>query len=163
MVCVPAAPLRTNLLIRRKLVPANVVACVIGATAQTVYETPRHVACERGKSAVTCAADCSPGVSAAVKCATPCAEQPARAMVSLCVAVKTAGGESRRVAAARKKAAAYSDEPRLKDAISGFHRDKWLEAMRDEPASLTENGVCELISLSTSRCHSSQREMGPED
>ena len=146
-VCVPAAPLRINPLIRRKLVPANVAARVIDAAAQTVYETPRHVACERGKSAVTSAADCSPSVLAAVKCATPCAEQVAQAMVSLCEAVKTAGGESRRVGAARKKAAAYSDDPRLKEAMSGFHRDKWLEAMRDEPASLTENGVCELIFL----------------
>ena len=32
-VCVPAAPLRINPLIRRKLVPANVAACVIGAAA----------------------------------------------------------------------------------------------------------------------------------
>ena len=109
-VYVPAAPLRTNPLIRRKLVPANVAACVIGAAAQIVHETPMHVACERGKSAVTSAADCSPGVLAAVNCATPCAEQAAQAMVSPCEAVKTAGGESRRVAAARKKAA-YSDEP----------------------------------------------------
>ena len=57
-VCVPAAPLRTNPLIRRKLVRANVAACVIGAAAtrmwtQTAYVTPRHVACEQGKSAVT--------------------------------------------------------------------------------------------------------------
>ena len=49
------------------------------------------------------------------------------------------------MAAAQKKAAAYSDEPSLKEAMSGFHRDKWLEAMRDELASLTENGVYELV------------------
>ena len=66
-VCVPAAPLRTNPSIRRKLVPANVAACVIGAAAttmstRTAYVTPRHVACERGKSVATRAADCSPGV-----------------------------------------------------------------------------------------------------
>ena len=80
------------------------------------------------KSAVTSAADCRPGVLAAVNCATPGAEQAIQAMVTPCEAVKTAGGESRRVAAARKKAAAYS-EPSLKEAMSGFHRDKWLEAM----------------------------------
>ena len=97
-----------------------------------------------------CAADCSPGVLAAVNCATPGAEQAAQAMVTQCEAVKTAGGESRRVAAARKKAAAYSDEPSLKEAMSGLHRDKWLEAMRDELASLTENGVYELVSLPVS-------------
>ena len=146
-VCIPAAPLRTNPLIRRKLVPANVTACVIGAAAQTVYETPRHVARERGKSTETRAADYSPGVLAVVNVATPGAEQAAQAMVTPCEAVKTAGGESRRVAAARKKAAAYNDEPSLKEAMKCIHRDKWLEAMRDELASLTENGVDELVSL----------------
>ena len=150
-VCVPAAPLRTNPLIRQNLVPANVAACVIGAAAtrmwtQTAYITPRHVACERGKSAATRAADCSPGVLAAADCATPGSEQAALAMVTPCEAVKTAGGESRRVAAARKKAA-YSDEPSLKEAMNSIHKDKWLEAMRDELASLTENGVYELLSL----------------
>ena len=129
-VCVPAAPLRTNPLVRRKLVSANVAACVIGAAAQTVHdEAPRHVACEQGKSAVTSAADCKLGVLAAVNCATPGAEQAAQVMVSPCKAVNTAEGESRRVAVARKKAAAYSDEPSLKEAMSGIHRDKWLEAM----------------------------------
>ena len=154
-VCVPAAPLRTNPLIRRKLVPANVAACLIGAAVtrmwtQTAYIIPRHVACERGKSAATRAAGCDLGGSAAVNCATPGAEQAAQAMASPCEAVKTAGGESRQVAAARKKAAAYSDEPSLKEAISGLHRDKWLEAMRDELASLTENGVYELVPLPVS-------------
>ena len=148
-VCVPAAPLRTNPLKRRKFVPANIAACVIGAAAQTVHETPRHVACEQGKSAVTSAAGCTLGVLAAVNCATPGAEQAAQAMVSPCEAVKTAGGESRRVAAARKKAA-YSDEPSLKEAMNSIHKDKWLEAMQDELASLTENGVYELVTLPVS-------------
>ena len=151
-VFVPAAPLRTNPLIRRKLEPANDAACVIGAAAttmstQTAYVTPRHVAFERGKSVATCAADCSPGVLAAVDCATPCAEQAAQAMVTPCETVKTAGGESRRVATAQKKAAAYSDEPNLKKAMKCIHKDKWLEAMQDELASLTENGVYELVTL----------------
>ena len=151
-VCVPAAPLRKNSPIRRKLVPANVAACIIGATAtrictKTAYVTPRHVAYEQGKSTSMCAADCSPGMLAAVKCARPDAEQTAQAMVTPCEAVKTAGGEPWRVAAARKKAAAYSDEPSLKEAMNGIHRDKWLEAMQDELASLSENGVYELVSL----------------
>ena len=114
---------------------------------QTAYVTPRHVACEQGKSAVTSAADCELGVLAAVNCATPGADQAAQAMVNPCKAEKTAGGESRRVAAARKKAVTYSDEPSLKEAMSGLHREKWLEAMEDELASLTENGVYELVSL----------------
>ena len=150
-VCVPAAPLRKNPLISRKLVPANVAACIIAAAAtrmwtQTTYVTPRHVACEQGKSTATNAADCGLGVLAAVYCATPDAEQAVPAMVTPCEVV-TAGGESRRVAAARKKAAAYSDERSLKEAMSGFHRETWLEAMRVELASLTENGVYELVSL----------------
>ena len=136
-VCVPAAPLRKNPLIYRKLVPANVVACVIGAAAtrmwtQTAYVTPRHVACERGRSAGTRAADCDLGGLAAVNCATRGAKQAAQAMVTPCEAVKTAGGDSRRVAAAWKKAAAYNDKPSLKEAMNGIHKDKWLEAMRDE-------------------------------
>ena len=144
-VCVPAAPLRRNLLIRRKLVPANVAACVIGAAAtrmstKAVHVSPRQVPCEQGKSTVMRAADCSPGMLAAVNCATPDAEEAAQAIVTLCEAVKTAGGESRRVAAAWKKAAAYTDEPDLKEAMVSIHRDRWLEAIRDELASLTENG-----------------------
>ena len=71
-------------------------------------------------------------------------------MVTPSEAVKTAGGESRRMAAARKKAAAYSDEPSLKEAVSRFHREKWLEAMRDELASLTENGGYEVVTLPVS-------------
>ena len=98
---------------------------------QAAYVTPSHVACERGKSTATRAADCSPGVLAAVNCATPGAEQAAQAMVTPCEAVKTDGGESLRVAAARKKAAAYSDEPSLKEAMNSIHMDKWLEAMQD--------------------------------
>ena len=31
--------------------------------------------------------------------------------------------------------------------MNGIHKDKWLEAMRDDLASLTENGVYELVTL----------------
>ena len=55
--------------------------------------------------------------------------------------------ESRHVAAARKKGADYSDEPSLKEATNSIHKDRWLEAMRDELASLIKNGVYELCSL----------------
>ena len=51
------------------------------------------------------------------------------------------------MAAARKKAAAYSDEPSVKEAMKCIHKDKWLEAMQDERASLTENRVYELVTL----------------
>ena len=109
--------------------------------------TPRHVACEQGNSAAMPAADCSPGMLAAVNCATPDAEQAAQAMVTPCESVKTAGGKPRRVAAARKKAPAYSNEPSLKEAMNSIHNDRWLEAMQDELASLTENRVYELVFL----------------
>ena len=108
------------------------------------------------------AADCNPGMLAAVNCGTPEAEQAAQVMVTPCEAVKTAGAESRRVAAARKQAAAYSDEPSLKEATNSIHRDKWLEAMQDELASLTENGVYELVSLPVGAV-AFKWEMGPED
>ena len=95
-VCIPAASLHKNPLIRQKLVPANVAACVIGAAptrmfTKTAYVSPRHVAGEQGRSTVTRAADCSP-MLAAVNCATPNSEQVAQAMVTPCEAVKTAGG-----------------------------------------------------------------------
>ena len=130
-VCVQAAPLRTNPLLRQTLVPANVAACVIGAAAtrmftKTAYVTPGHVACKQGKSTAIRAADCSPGMLAAVKCATPDAKQAAQAIVTPCEAAKTAGGESRRVAAARKKAAADSGEPSLKEAMDSIHKDRWF-------------------------------------
>ena len=31
--------------------------------------------------------------------------------------------------------------------MNSIHRDKWLEAMQDELASLTENGVYEHVTL----------------
>ena len=52
------------------------------------------------------------------------------------------------MAAARKKAA-YSDEP-LKEAMNSIHKNKWLDAMQDELASLIENGVYVLVPLPVS-------------
>ena len=56
-VCVPAAPLRKNPLIRKRLVPANAAVCGMDALAAkmdtlTICEPPRCDACEQGKSAV---------------------------------------------------------------------------------------------------------------
>ena len=52
------------------------------------------------------------------------AELAAQAMVTPCEAVKTAGGGgSRRVGAALKKAAAYSNELDLSEAMDSIHRD----------------------------------------
>ena len=54
--------------------------------------------------------------------------------------------ESRRVAAARKKAARVRDDP-LNQAMACIHRERWLEAMLDELHSLSEHGVFELCEL----------------
>ena len=51
------------------------------------------------------------------------------------------------MAAARKKAATHSDKPDLKEARDSILKDRWLEAMRDELASPTENGVYKPCSL----------------
>ena len=68
-------------------------------------------------------------------------------MVTPSKAVNTVGVESRRVAAARKKAALVIDAPDLKQAMDSPYRERWLEAMRDELASLIENEVFELFVL----------------
>ena len=51
------------------------------------------------------------------------------------------------MAATRKKAALIIDEPDLKQAMDGPYRERWLEAMRDELASLVGNEVLELCEL----------------
>ena len=58
---------------------------------------------------------------------------------------KTACRESRRVAAARKKVEANVDDPTLKQAMAGAHRERWIEAMIDELTSLSEHDVFELV------------------
>ena len=60
----------------RKLVPANIDLCVIGAVAtrmstKTAYVSPKHAACDQVKSTAMRAVDRSPGMLAAVNCATP--------------------------------------------------------------------------------------------
>ena len=73
--------------------------------------------------------------------------QNERLVVTPSKAVSAAGVESRRVDAARKKAALIVDEPDLKQAMDSPYRERWLEAMRDELASLIQNEVFELCEL----------------
>ena len=129
------------------LVATPALACITTNRmfTKTAYASPRHVACEQGKSTAMRAANCSSGMLVAVNCAAPDAEQAAQAMVTPCEAEETAGGESRRVAAARKKAATYSDEPDMKEAMDSIHKDRCLEAMRDELASLTRMEVTSSV------------------
>ena len=150
-VCVPAAPLRKNPLIRKRLVPASATVYAMDALASkmdtlTVCEPPRCDACEQGMSAAVGAIDCS-GALALADDATPATDQAVPLVVTPSKAVNTIGVESRRVDAARKKAALIIDEPDLKQAMDGPYRERWLEAMRDEVASLIENEVFELCEL----------------
>ena len=112
----------------------------------TVCEPPRRDACEQGKSTAVGAIACSSALALADD-ATPAAEQEVPLVVTPSKAVNTVGVESRRVAAARKKAALITEEPDLKQVLDGPHRERWLEAMRDELASLIENEVFELCEL----------------
>ena len=150
-VCVPAAPLRKNPLIRKRLVPASAAVCAIDALASkmdtlTVCEPPRRDACEQGKSTAVGAIACSSALAMADD-VTPAAEQEVPLVVTPSKAVNTVGVESRRVAAARKNATLIIDEPDLKQAMDSPYRERWVGAMRDELASLIENEVFELCEL----------------
>ena len=150
----PAAPLRRNPLIRKRLVPVVAAMDCAGGDAAAdlaalnLNDTPRQDACEQeGMSIVESAVDWSEDVSAEADCVTSDAEKTAPTQVSP-VGGKTARRiESRRVAAARKRAAAFSDEPTLNQAMKCIHRERWLEAMLEELASLSEHGVFELCEL----------------
>ena len=112
----------------------------------TVCETPKCNASEQGKSAAVGAIACS-GALALADDATPTAEQEQPLVVTPSKAVNTVGVESRRVAAAKKKAALIIEEPDLKQAMDGPDRERWLEALCDELASVIENQVFELCEL----------------
>ena len=150
-VCLRAAPLRKNPLIRKRVAPASAAVCAMDALASkmntlTDCEPPRRDACEQGKSTAVGAIACS-GALALADDATHAAEQEVPLVVTPSKAVNTVGVESRRVAAARKKAALIIDEPDLKQAMDSPYRERWLEAMHDELASLIENEVFELCEL----------------
>ena len=126
----------------------------------SVSEPPRRDACEQGKSTSVGAIVYSSTLTLADD-ATHAAELEAPLVVTPSKAVNTVGVESRRVAAARKKAALIFDEPDLKQAMDSPYCERWLEAMRDELASLIENEGFELCALPLGRC--TYWKMGPED
>ena len=89
----PAAPLRKNPLIRKRLVPASAAVCAMDALAAkmntlTVCEPPRRDACEQGKSTAVGAIACS-GALALVDDATPAAEQEVPLVIPPSKAVTT--------------------------------------------------------------------------
>ena len=144
---VPAALLRKNPLIRKRLAPAvNVIEhdCYGNACNDDVKESPRLDESVHGDSTVfsACSAD---GVSAMADSVTSVAEEAEVQRVT--------GGpaearlESRRVAAARRDAARVKDDPTLNQAMAYIHQERWLEAMLDELHSLSEHVVFELYEL----------------
>ena len=86
-VCVPAAPLRKNPLIRKRLVIASAAVCAMDALASkmdtlTVCEPPRCDACQQGMSAAVGAISC---IGALADDATPAAEQQVPLVVTVVI------------------------------------------------------------------------------
>ena len=139
----PAAPLRNNPLISKRLVPTvNAVehGCYGNACVVDVRESPRRDENVHGDSAAF-SAPLAIGVLAMADSVPTIAEEPE---------VKTVTGdvaEARRVAAARRNAARVRDDPTLNQAMACIHRERWLEAMLDELHSISEHGVYELCEL----------------
>ena len=143
----PAAPLRKNPLIRKRLVLAvNAVehGCYGSACSDDVKESPRLDENVSGDSAALPASPAN-GVSVMADSVSPVAQEAAVQMVTGEAA--QARRESRRVEAARRNAARVRDDPTLNQAMACIHRERWLEAMLEELHSLSEHGVFELCEL----------------
>ena len=144
---VPAAPLRKNPLIRKRLAPAmNAVErdCYGNACDGDVRESLRLDENVHGDSAAFPTSHGN-GVSAMADSVPPVAEESEVQMVA--GEAPLARSESRRVAAARRNAARDRDDPTLNQAMACIHRERWLEAMLDELHSLSEHGVFDLCEL----------------
>ena len=143
---VPAAPLRKNPLIRKRLVPA--VAAVehvcYGKACDDVRESPILDESVHGYSTAF-SVNSADGVSAMADSVSSVAEEAEVQTVTGGTA--EARRESRRVAAARLNAARIRDDPTLNKAMACIHRKCWLEAMLDELHSLSKHGVFELYEL----------------
>ena len=144
---VPAAPLRNNPLIRKRLVP------VVNALEGRCYGNDREddetmppgqdENAER-KSTVSAAVDAK-GVLAMADSVPPNAETEASQTVTR--GGKSARHESRRVAASKKKATRVRHESTLRQAMACIHKEGWLEAMLDELTLLSEHVVFQLCEL----------------
>ena len=144
---VPAAPLRANPLICKRLVPAvNAVEGLCYGNYREGDETmpPGQDENAEGKSSVSAAVDVK-GVLAMADSVPPTVETEASQTGT--GRSKNARREARRGAASKKKAACVRDEPTLRQAMACIHKEIWLEAMLDELASLSEHGVFELCEL----------------
>ena len=144
---VPAAPLRKNPLIRKRLAPAVIAVehdCYGKACNDDVKESPGLDESMHGDSTVfsACSADC---VSVMADSVSPVAEEAEVQTVTSNPA--EARRESRRVAGAMRDAARFRDDPTLNQALACIHRERWLEAMPDELHSVSEHGVFDLCEL----------------
>ena len=143
----PAAPLRANPLICKRLVPAvNAVEGRCYGNDREDDETmpPGHDENAEGKYTVSVAVDAK-GVLSMAGSVPPNAETEVSQTVT--GRSKNARRESRRVAASKKKVTCARDEPTLRQAMACIHKERWLEAMLDELTSLSEHGVFELGEL----------------
>ena len=105
---------------------------------------PRQDENAKGKSTVPVDVDAK-GVLAMADSVPPTTETEASQTVT--GRSKNARRESRRLAASKKKATHFCDEPTPRQAMACIHKDRWLEAMLDELTSLSEHGVFELCEL----------------
>ena len=143
----PAAPLRENPLIRKRLVPAvNAVEGRCYGNDREAGETMPSGQDENaeGNSTVSVAVDAK-GVLAMPDSVPPNAETGTSQTVT--GRSKNARRESRRVAAFKQKAMRVRDEPTLRQAMACIHKERWLEAMLDVLTSLSEHGVFDLCEL----------------
>ena len=142
---VPAAPLRANPLIRKRLVPVvNAVEGRCYGNDREGDETMPPGQNENAEGNSTVSVDVKV-VLAMADSVPPNAETEASQTVT--GRSKNARRESRQVAASKKKATRVRDEPTLRQAMACIHKERWLEAMLDELTSLSEHGVFELCEL----------------
>ena len=131
---VPAAPLRKNPLIRKRLALAVIAVehdCYGNACDDDVKESPRLDESMHGDSIVFSAYS-TDGVSAMADSVTSVVEEAEVQTVTGGPA--EARRESRRVAAPRRDAATFRDDPTLNQAMACIYRERWLEAMLDSQA-----------------------------
>ena len=120
---VPAAPLRKNPLIRKRLVPTVIAVehgCHGNACSDDVRESPRLDENVHGVSAAF-SAHLANGVSAMADSVSPAAEDAE--VLTVTGGVAEIRRESRRVAAARGNAARVRDDPTLNQAMACIHRE----------------------------------------
>lgn len=125
-----------NPLVRKRLIPrANVAAINAGVQSSDVSE---------GTVAMS-KAGCSKDTEATADCVVSPAEVAEHKGPVDCK--NTRRGESRRVAAIRKRKPSDPDMPSLKEGLAGPRKAEWMQAMIEEVNALSEHGTYELVEL----------------